>query len=80
MNKSKNGKYLNSKIIFLLFLGAFSAFLASAIAGNTEINFGTTKSGYVVASIVSFALFLISGVIWVSVAVAMKEVDEKGSQ
>ncbi|MBS3052068.1 MAG: hypothetical protein J4428_01700 [Candidatus Aenigmarchaeota archaeon] len=79
MSKSKNDKYLNSKIILLLVLGAFSAFLASTIAGNAEINLGTSPSSYFLAALISFALFLIAGIIWVSVSIAMKETDVKNN-
>ena len=57
---------------FLWILGAVCILVASMIAGSLERTLGVTDLGYLLALLVSFVLFLVGGLLWISVAIATK--------
>jgi len=77
MARTKTDRYKNWKVVFFWILGSICALIASLIAGNTEMDMGTSMSGFMFSLVVSFLLFLIAGILWISVAIAIKELEEK---
>jgi len=65
------------KIITFWILGTFCIMFASMIAGHLEKTLGVTELGYFLALLVSFVLFLIGGLFWISVAIAVRETREE---
>jgi len=63
----------NWKIITFWILGAICILFGSMIAGHLEKTLGVTELGYFLALLVSFVLFLIGGLFWISVAIAVRE-------
>jgi hypothetical protein len=53
----------------LWILGSVFFFLGSMIAGNVEWVEGTTTLSYEISILISFVLFLIAGLLWISAAV-----------
>ncbi len=68
--------YKNWKMVFFWVLGAVCILLGSMIAGRLEKTLGVSDIGYTVALLVSFVLFLFGGLLWISVAVAVKMAKE----
>jgi len=66
----------NWKMVFFWVLGAVCILLGSMIAGRLEKTLGVSDIGYTVALLVSFVLFLFGGLLWISVAVAVKMAKE----
>lgn len=64
----------NWKIAALWFFGAISILLGSFIVSNLERSLGTSDVGLALAFLISLVLFLIGGLLWISVAVATKEI------
>ncbi len=63
----------NLKTASMWVLGAGSIFLGSMIAGKLETGLGVSDTGFTLASLVSLMLILIGGLLWISVAVALRE-------
>lgn len=65
------------KIAVFWIIGALAIFLGSMIAGKLEVTLGTSDLGLLVAALVAFVLFLLGGLLWISVALAVKETNEE---
>lgn len=65
------------KIAAFWIVGALAIFLGSMIAGKLEVTLGTSDLGLLVAALVAFVLFLLGGLLWISVALAVKETNEE---
>ena len=65
------------KIAAFWIVGALAIFLGSMIAGKLEVTLGTSDLGLLVAALVAFVLFLLGGLLWISVAIAVKETNEE---
>ena len=57
-------------------LGSLLLLLASMIAGNIQPGLGVTEPGLALGLLVAFVLFLVAGVLWISIAVAVKKSHE----
>ncbi len=77
MARTKSDQFKNWKVVFFWVLGSICALVASLIAGNAEMDMGTSMSGFMFSLSVSFLLFLVAGILWISVAIAIKELEEK---
>jgi hypothetical protein len=53
----------------LWILGSITLMFASLIAGNVEWVEGTTPVSFILALLMSLALFLLSGLLWISAAI-----------
>ena len=62
----------NWKTVILWILGAVSIFLGSMIAGRLDFFQGVNEIGFLLALAISLMLFLIGGLLWISVALAVK--------
>ncbi len=67
----------NWKIAVFWVLGSIFILIGSMIAGNLEMGIGVSDLGFAIALMASFVLFLVGGMLWVSVAIAVKEVSEE---
>lgn len=67
----------NWKIVTFWILGSISILFGSLIAGNLQPGLGVTEIGLAVALLIAFLLFLFGGLLWISVAIAVKEVREE---
>ncbi|MCD6226367.1 MAG: hypothetical protein J7J93_01045 [Candidatus Aenigmarchaeota archaeon] len=65
------------KVVLFWILGAGLLLAAALIAGNTQIDFSTSITNFGFSLMVAFVLILIAGLLWVSVAVAIKELEER---
>lgn len=65
------------KIAAFWIVGALAIFIGSMIAGRLEVTLGTSDLGLLVAALVAFVLFLLGGLLWISVALAVKETNEE---
>jgi len=65
------------KIATFWIIGAVAMFFASMIAGKLDYTVGTSDLGFVVAFLISLVLFLLGGLLWISVAIAVKETNEE---
>jgi len=63
-------RYRTWKIVIFWILGAIFAMLATWITSNTPLEFKPTS--YLLLFL-AFFLFLIAGILWIAVAVAIKE-------
>ena len=77
MARKKSDQYKNWKVVLLWVLGALFILTGSLIAGHAEIELGTTEGGFLLSIAIAFMLFLLGGLLWVSVAVALKELEER---
>lgn len=66
----------NWKIVSLWVLGSVCILVASMIVGHLEKTLGVTDLGYALALLISFVLFLVGGLFWISVAIATKSIIE----
>lgn len=55
-------------------LGAICVLFGSMISGRVEKTLGVSDIGYSLALLIAFILFLLGGLLWISVAVAVKEI------
>jgi hypothetical protein len=62
----------NWKMVLFWVLGAVCMMMGSIISGRLESGTGVTGSSYLLAFSFSFILFLLGGLLWISVAIAMK--------
>jgi hypothetical protein len=60
------------KTVFLWIFGAVSIFIGSMIAGRLDFSLGVNEIGFILASVISIMLFLVGGLLWISVALAVK--------
>jgi hypothetical protein len=65
------------KVVLFWILGAVSIYLGTLIASHLDFGLGTDYMGVFVAMMISFTLFLIGGLLWISVAIAAKKVTEE---
>jgi len=65
------------KIAGFWIIGAVAIFLGSMISGKLEYTLGTSDFGIVIAFLISLLLFLLGGLLWISVAIAVKETSEE---
>ncbi len=77
MARTRIERYRNWKVVVFWVLGAVCALVASMISANCEMDMGTTTSGFALALMISFVLYLVTGLLWISVAVAIKELEER---
>jgi len=68
--------YKNWKVVIFWVLGAVCITIASMIASNLETGLGVTRESFLFALGLSFLLYLVGGLLWISVAVAIKELEE----
>lgn len=62
----------NWKMVSFWILGALCIMLGSLIAGNAERALGSGDSAFFTALLIAFVLFLLAGILWISVAVGTK--------
>jgi len=67
----------NWKIVAFWVLGAICLLLGSMISGHLEKDIGVTDASYFIALLFSFILFLLGGLLWISVSIAVKTVSEE---
>jgi len=67
----------NLKIVFFWIFGAVSIYIGTLIASHFNTGLGTDYVGLFIAIMISFTLFLIGGLLWISVAIAAKKVTEE---
>lgn len=67
----------NWRLVLFWILGAVCISIGSMIAGNIGGGLGADYGGSVVAIMISFVLFLLGGLLWISVAIAAKTVREE---
>ncbi|MDI6798671.1 MAG: hypothetical protein QMD12_01585 [Candidatus Aenigmarchaeota archaeon] len=67
----------NWKIVTFWVLGSICILLGSMISGHLEKTLGVTDVGFGLALLISFVLFLVGGLLWISVAIAVKEAAEE---
>lgn len=77
MARTRCDQYKSWKIILFWILGAGFLLTGVVIAGNTEIDFSTSFTNFAFALGIAFILILAAGLFWVSVAVTMKELEER---
>jgi len=58
-------------------LGAITIMFGAMIAGRLDRTLGVSDLSYSIALLMSFILFLLGGILWISVAVAVKHVSEE---
>jgi len=64
----------NWKMVLFWVLGTVCIMAGSMVSGNLEGGSGVTGLSYTLALAVSFILFMLGGLLWISVAIAMKRV------
>lgn len=77
MPRKRIDQFLARKIIILILVGAFTAFLAASIAGKVEITPQVSFEDATAMSFISLILFFITGVTWLYTAILIKELEEK---
>jgi hypothetical protein len=66
----------NIKIMAFWILGAIMLMIGSMIAGRVEAGIGVSDAGFFFALLIAFVLFLVGGLLWISVAIATKTAKE----
>lgn len=51
--------------------------MGSMIAGQLQKTIGTNDIGFLIAFVLSLTLFLTASLLWISVALALREVEEE---
>ena len=77
MTRTRCDQYKSWKIIFFWILGAGLLLVGAMIAGNTQIDAGMSITNFSFTMTIAFILILLAGLLWVSVAVALKELEER---
>jgi len=77
MARTRIERYKNWKVVLFWVIGAACITFASMITGNLEIEAGVTVASFLFALSLAFILFLVGGLLWISVAVAIKELEER---
>jgi hypothetical protein len=67
----------NWKMVLFWILGAVCISIGAVIAGHIDGGLGTDYGGSAIAIMLSFILFLLGGLLWISVAIAAKTVREE---
>ena len=67
----------NWKIVAFWILGTFCILFASMISGKLERGLGVDETGFYLALLISFVLFLLGGLLWIAVAIAARTVSEE---
>ena len=62
----------NWKMVFFWVLGTVCVLFGSMIAGHLEKTLGVDDLSYVLALFVAFVLILLGGLLWISVAIAVR--------
>ena len=76
MARTRVDRYKNWKVITFWFLGSITLLLGTLIAGHVDISPGTSTLAFLFAITVALVLFIITGLLWISTAVAVKELEE----
>ena len=63
----------NWKIVTFWVIGSFCILMASMISGHLERGLGVSDISFGLALLVAFVLFMVGGLIWISVSIAVKE-------
>ena len=64
----------NWKMVLFWVLGTVCVMAGSMVSGHLESGPGVTGTSYTFALVVAFVLFMLGGLLWISVAIAMKRV------
>ena len=64
---------MSAKLVLIWALGGIFLTAGICILGNLERTIGVSELSYWFAIVVSFVLFLLTGLCWISVAVATRE-------
>lgn len=64
------------KMVSFWILGTICILFGSMIIGHLEKTIGVTDLSYLIAWLISFVLFLLGGLLWISVAIAVKSVSD----
>jgi len=64
------------RIIVLWILSSLFMFGGSMIAGQLQRTVGTNDTGFLIALILSLIFFLTASLLWISIALALREVEE----
>jgi hypothetical protein len=67
----------NIKIMLFWIIGALLLLVGSMIAGRVERGLGVSDAGFFFAVLVAFAMFLLGGLLWMSVGMATKAASEE---
>ena len=67
----------NIKIMAFWIIGALMILLGSMIAGRVEMGLGVSDAGFFFALLIALVLFLLGGLLWISVAIATKTSKEE---
>ena len=62
----------NWRTVLLWILGSISIFFATMIAGKLDFSLGVNEIGFLLAVAVTMLLFLIGGLLWITVALAVR--------
>jgi len=65
------------KIICLWVLGSICMLIGSMIAGQLQRTTGTNDIGFLIAFMLALMFFLTASLFWISVALALREVEEE---
>lgn len=71
--KKETKQYKPWKVIFLWFFGSIFALVASLIVSQAGLQFTNFSARTILIISVAFFLFLITGILWISVAVVLKK-------
>lgn len=62
----------DTKAMVLWFLGSICILFGALIAGNIEMNIGTSALGYAIGLLAAFTFILAGGLMWISVSINLK--------
>ena len=65
----------NWKIVTFWILGSVCITFGAMIAGHLEKTLGVSDLSFAFALMIAFVLFLVGGLLWISVATAVKEIS-----
>ena len=60
------------KTVLLWISGSIAIFIGSMIAGRLDFGLGVNEPGFLLALVISLMFFLMGGLLWISVALAVK--------
>ena len=67
----------NLKVMLFWIIGALLIMAGSMIAGRVDRGLGVSDSGFLLALIISLILFLLGGLLWISVAIGARVVKDE---
>jgi NADH:ubiquinone oxidoreductase subunit 6 (subunit J) len=70
--RSKSLAHRDERLVAAWMLGSIFLMAAVWITANLEYTTGVTVASYVLAALVAFTLFLLTGLCWIAVAVATR--------